>query len=107
MTPACAALWRRGHSQTVYGWSQHSGHGTAHSHGDGWEECTQCQVLSIWKTQQQTSFASVVVVLSVVVSVDVVVVTVVVVDVVCGDFRHLQAPFGRQDGVRPAAHVRS
>lgn len=96
----------------MYGASQHSGHGTSHSHGDGWDAWTQCHVLSIWKMQQQTSFGSVVVVLATVVSVDVVLGDVVLVDVVAvvvgvGAFRHLHEPRGRQTGARPGAHVRS
>jgi hypothetical protein len=98
---------RRGHSHTVYGASQHSGHGTSHSHGDGCEAFTQCHVLSIWKMQQQTSFGRVVVVLATVVSVDVVEVVVVVLDVVVGVFRHLHEPRGRQTGARPVGQVRT
>ena len=93
----------------MYASLQHSGHGMAHSHGDGMGEWTQCHWLSpTSKLQQQTVFSVVLVVLGGTVSVvSVVLVTVVVVVVERGGLRQTHVPLGlgRQVATCPDGHA--
>ena len=95
----------------MYGCVQQSGHGTLHSHGDGWDAWTQCHMSSVVsKVQQQTLSSVVVVVVAAVVSVVVELLDVVVVVVVTGApevFRQTHVPLGRHTEALPGAHGRS